>query len=56
MNDVRKEILNSLSSFGEGLNTTHISELNANLDFEKRILRSDLLHFDYSKQRINDEA
>tara|TARA_X000000950_G_scaffold282600_1_gene381753 strand:- start:273 stop:1757 length:1485 start_codon:yes stop_codon:yes gene_type:complete len=56
MNDVRKEILNSLSSLGESLKDTHITELNANLDIEKRILRCDLLHFDYSKQRINDET
>ena len=35
---------------------THISELQNQKALEKRVIRTDLLDFDYSKQRINDKA
>ena len=55
MNDIRKQIKYRLSSLGEGIKSRHISELFTE-DIERRVIKSDLLNFDYSKQRINEEA
>ena len=55
MNDIRQEIKLRLCSLGENIKNSHILELS-NKDFEKRVVQSDLLNFDYSKQRINDEV
>lgn len=56
MIDIRKQIFNKLSMLGRNLKHTHISDLIVNNDNEKRVIRSDLLDFDYSKQRIDDDA
>ena len=56
MSDIRKQIHNKLSRFGKDINSFHISELQNDKDLEKRVIRADLLNFDFSKQRINDEA
>ncbi len=56
MNDIRKKIQNTLSILGKDIKNTHISELHNNIDLNKRVVKDDLLNFDFSKQRINDEA
>lgn len=56
MSDVRKEIFNKLLMFGRNIKHTHFSELASNNHLEKSVIKSDLLNFDYSKQRINDDA
>ncbi len=56
MSDIRKQIFNKLSTLGKNLRDTHISELVNNKDLKRSIIKSDLLNFDYSKQRINDEV
>ena len=56
MSDIRKQIFNKLSMLGKSIKHTHLSELVINNDIEKSVIKSDLLNFDYSKQRINDDA
>ena len=55
MNDIRKQINHRLCSFGESVKNTHISDLPKK-DIDSRVVESDLLNFDYSKQRITDQA
>ena len=55
MNDIRKQINHRLCSLGESVKNTHISDLPKK-DIDSRVVKSDLLNFDYSKQRINDQA
>ena len=55
MNDVRKDIHSRLLILGEGIKKAKISELNKKNDFKENNIESDLLTFDYSKQRINNE-
>ena len=56
MNEIRKQIHNKLSLLGKDITNTHISELQNHKDLERRVIRTDLLDFDYSKQRINEKA
>ena len=56
MSEIRKKIHNRLCLLGKDIKNTHISELQNHKDLEKRVIKADLLDFDYSKQRINDEA
>ena len=56
MSDVRNEIFKKLLKLGRNIKHTHISELASNNHLEKCVIKSDLLDFDYSKQRINDDA
>ena len=56
MSEIRKQIQNKISLLGRAIKNTHISELQNHKDLEKRVIKADLLDFDYSKQRINDEA
>ena len=56
MSEIRKQIHNKLSLLGEDITNTHLSELQNRKDLEKRVIRTDLLDFDYSKQRINEKA
>ncbi len=56
MNNIRYQIHNKLSLLGKDINNTHISELQDYSDLESRIIRNDLLNFDFSKQRINDDV
>ncbi len=56
MSEIRKKIFNKISSLGKDIKNIHISELQNHKDPEKRVIRTDLLYFDYSKQRINEEA
>jgi len=56
MSEIRKKIHNKLSLLGKDIKNTHISELQNQKALEKRVIRTDLLDFDYSKQRINDKA
>ena len=56
MSEIRKQIHHKLSLLGEDIMNTHILELKNGKDLEKRVIRTDLLDFDYSKQQINDKA
>ena len=56
MSEIRKKIHNKLSLLGKDIKNTHISELQNQKALEKRVIRTDLLDFDYSKQRINEKA
>ena len=56
MSEIRKQIYNKLSLLGKDIANTHISELQNHKDLKKRVIRTDLLDFDYSKQRINEKA
>ena len=56
MNDVRKDIHSRLLILGEGIKKAKISDLNKKNDFKENNIESDLLTFDYSKQRINNEV
>ena len=56
MNDFRKDIHSRLLTLGEGIRKAKISELNKKNDFKENNIKSDLLTFDYSKQRINNEV
>ncbi len=51
MHEVRKNIHAKLLSLSEDIKHTHISELHIQ---KERVIRHDLLDFDYSKQRISD--
>tara|TARA_X000000950_G_scaffold279429_1_gene372181 strand:- start:1968 stop:3449 length:1482 start_codon:yes stop_codon:yes gene_type:complete len=55
MTNIRKQIHHRLCTLGEGIKNTHIADLN-NKDIDSRIVHSNLLNFDYSKQRITDQA
>ena len=52
MSEIRKQIRTKISSLGKNIENTHISELQNHKDLEKRVIRTDLLDFDYSKQLI----
>ena len=56
MSEIRKQIHNKLSLLGKDITNTHLSKLQNRKDLEKRVIRTDLLDFDYSKQRINEKA
>jgi glucose-6-phosphate isomerase len=56
MNDLRKEIYSKLLLLGEDLRKVSISELNSKNSFDNRVIETDLLTFDYSKQRINQKV
>ena len=56
MNDFRKDIHNKLLLLGEGIKKVSISDLSKKNGFKDNNIKSDLLTFDYSKQRINNEA
>ena len=56
MIDIRKKIYDKLLLLGKDIKSKHISELQGHKYSEKRFIRADLLDFDYSKQRINDEV
>ena len=55
MNDFRNELQNELLSLGKSIKNIHLSELNNQDDHKENIIKSELLTFDYSKQRINKE-
>ncbi len=56
MSEIRKKIHNKLCLLGNDIKNSHISEIQSYKDLQKRVINNDLLDFDYSKQRINDEA
>ena len=56
MSDIRKKIFNKLLSLGKDLKKTHISDFHNRQDITSRVVKTDLLDFDFSKQRINDDA
>lgn len=56
MNDIREQISLNLHALGKEITNTHISALFSNKDLDKKVIKNNLLSFDYSKQRINDKA
>ena len=50
------EIQHKLSSLAKEIKDIHISDLHNYKDLEDRIIRSDLIDFDYSKQKLNDKV
>ncbi len=56
MSDIRKQIHNKLLSLGKDIKNSHISGLNSQKILERRVITNDLLNFDYSKQRIDENA
>ena len=56
MNDFRKDIHSKLLLLGEDIKKVSISELNESNSFKENNIKSDLLTFDFSKQRINNEV
>ena len=50
------EIQHKLSSLAKEIKDIHISDLHNYRDLEDRIIRSDLIDFDYSKQKLNDKV
>ena len=56
MSDIRKEISNTLSLLGKDIKNIHISELHSRKEYKRRVVKNDLLNFDFSRQRINEKA
>ena len=56
MIDIRKDIHTKLLQLGEGIKKVSISKLNKKNGFKENNIKSDLLTFDFSKQRINNEV
>ncbi len=56
MNDLRKDIYSKLLQLGEGIKKVSISKLNKKNGFKENNIKNDLLTFDFSKHRINDEV
>ncbi len=55
MSNIREQIHHKLSLLGKDIKNAHISELNNQKNLEGMAIGNDLLHFDYSKQRINEK-
>ncbi len=56
MIDIRKDIHTKLLQLGEGIKKVSISKLNKKNGFKENNIKSDLLTFDFSKQRVNQEV
>ena len=56
MNDTRHAILKELISFGKDFQKTHIADIHHQNSVENRNIKHDLLNFDYSKQRVDDDV
>ncbi len=56
MNDLRKDIYSKLLQLGEGIEKASISKLNKKNGFKENNIKNELLTFDFSKHRINDEV
>ncbi len=56
MVDIRKQISKTLSLLGKDIENISISELHSRKEYKRRVVKNDLLSFDFSKQRINGEA
>tara|TARA_B100000212_G_scaffold209241_1_gene157965 strand:+ start:2719 stop:4203 length:1485 start_codon:yes stop_codon:yes gene_type:complete len=56
MHRLRKRIHNNLKSLGESMQGSHVSELHDRRHLEKRVIKHEILNYDYSKQRINEEV
>ncbi len=55
MNDLRKDIQKNLLLLGNEIKNVHISDLHSLYDSKDNTIKSDLLTYDYSKQRINQD-
>ena len=53
MNEIRKDIHSKLLTLSKDIKDIHISELHNQNELAKKIVKHDLLDFDYSKQRIS---
>ncbi len=56
MSDIRSKIHNKLLSLGKDVKNTHVFKLNKNSHLEERVVKNEILNFDYSKQRLNDQV
>ena len=56
MNDLRRDIQKKLLFLGRDIKNNHISEIYNLRDSKNNLIKTDLLTFDYSKQRINQEV
>ena len=56
MIDIRKDIHTKLLQLGEGIKNVSISKLNKKNGFKENNIKSDLLTFDFSKQRVDQEV
>ena len=52
MNEIRKDIHSKLLALSKDIKDIHISELHNQNELAEKIVKHDLLDFDYSKQRI----
>lgn len=56
MSNIRKQIYDNLLLLGRNIKDSHISDIYDQKDHEQRVIKNDLLFFDYSKQRIDEKA
>ena len=56
MNNIISKIQKELSVLGQDIKNTHISDLYDSADLRNNVIEHDLLTFDYSKQRIDQNA
>ena len=56
MSDIRKQIFNTLSLLGKDLKNIHLSELHSLNDHRRGLIKTELLSFDFSKQRVSDKS
>ena len=54
MNEIRKDIHSKLLTLSKDIKNIHISELHNQNELAEKIVKHDLLDFDYSKQRISN--
>ena len=55
MNEIRKNIHSKLLTLSKDIKNIHISELHNQNELTEKIIKHELLDFDYSKQRISKE-
>ncbi|MEC7929388.1 MAG: hypothetical protein VX169_03645 [Pseudomonadota bacterium] len=56
MNETRLKIHKKLLAFGRKISDTHLSEFHNPKILDKKIIKTQLVNYDFSKQKINNEA
>ena len=56
MNETRTNILEQIKAFGRKISDTSISEFHNPKNLEKKYIKTDIVNYDFSKQKINNEA
>ena len=56
MNETRVKIFKKLEAFGKKISDTSISEIHNQNNFDKRNIKTEFLNYDFSKQKISNEA